>query len=321
MTNITREKPGLVKRLTLFTAALLALGAAATASAQAETKKPNILVIWGDDIGGFNISAYNRGMMGYKTPNIDSIAEQGALFTDWYGQQSCTAGRAAFVTGQSPIRTGLTKVGLPGTPEGMKIEDPTIATLLKEQGYVTGQFGKNHLGDRDEMLPTNHGFDEFFGNLYHLNAEEEPENPDYPKDPEFKKKFGPRGVIHSFALSIPTAPVRAIPVRAAGARSCNSAITTKELKGGEAHTTNNRMELMAAISALEALKKPCRVDLHTDSQYVQNGISGWIKGWKKNGWRTADKKPVKNADLWQRLDAAVGASRGQVALGQGPCRP
>ncbi len=166
----------------------------------AQTKKPpNILVIWGDDIGGFNISAYNRGMMGYKTPNIDRIAAEGALFTDWYGQQSCTAGRAAFITGQSPIRTGLTKVGLPGTPEGMKIEDPTIAGLLKPLGYVTGQFGKNHLGDRDEMLPTNNGFDEFFGNLYHLNAEEEPENPDYPKDPQFKKRFGPRGVIHSFA--------------------------------------------------------------------------------------------------------------------------
>ena len=165
-------------------------------------KKPNILILWGDDIGQFNISAYNRGMMGYKTPNIDRIAAEGALFTDWYGQQSCTAGRAAFITGQSPIRTGLTKVGLPGAPEGMKIEDPTIAGLLKNHGYMTGQFGKNHLGDRDEMLPTNHGFDEFFGNLYHLNAEEEPEHPDYPKAadfPDFKKNFGPRGVIHSFA--------------------------------------------------------------------------------------------------------------------------
>jgi arylsulfatase A-like enzyme len=165
-------------------------------------KKPNILILWGDDIGQFNISAYNRGMMGYKTPNIDSIAAGGALFTDWYGQQSCTAGRAAFITGQSPIRTGLTKVGLPGAPEGMKIEDPTIAGLLKNHGYMTGQFGKNHLGDRDEMLPTNHGFDEFFGNLYHLNAEEEPENPDYPQAsefPDFRKNFGPRGVIHSFA--------------------------------------------------------------------------------------------------------------------------
>lgn len=161
--------------------------------------KPNILVIWGDDVGEFNISAYNMGMMGYKTPNIDRIADEGAIFTDWYGQQSCTAGRAAFITGQSPIRTGLTKVGLPGAPEGMQKEDPTIATLLKGQGYMTGQFGKNHLGDRDEMLPTNHGFDEFFGNLYHLNAEEEPENPDYFTNPELKKKFGPRGVIHSYA--------------------------------------------------------------------------------------------------------------------------
>jgi arylsulfatase A-like enzyme len=170
-----------------------------SASAAEKQKKPNILIIWGDDIGQFNISAINRGMMGYRTPNIDRIASEGGYFTDWYGQQSCTAGRAAFITGQSPIRTGLTKVGLPGAPEGMKKEDPTIATLLKAQGYVTGQFGKNHLGDRDDMLPTSHGFDEFFGNLYHLNAEEEPEHPDYPTNPEFKKKFGPRGVIHSFA--------------------------------------------------------------------------------------------------------------------------
>ncbi len=181
----------------LGTALVAATWLAAPAHAQA--RKPNILVIWGDDIGGFNISAYNQGMMGYRTPNIDSIAREGALFTDWYGQQSCTAGRAAFITGQSPIRTGLTKVGLPGAPEGMKAEDPTIATLLKAQGYMTGQFGKNHLGDRDSMLPTAHGFDEFFGNLYHLNAEEEPENVDYPKNPEFKKNFGPRGVIHSYA--------------------------------------------------------------------------------------------------------------------------
>lgn len=164
-----------------------------------KTRPPNILVIWGDDIGQFNISAYNLGMMGYQTPNIDRLARQGALFTDWYGQQSCTAGRAAFITGQSPIRTGLTKVGLPGAPEGLKKEDPTLATLLRARGYKTGQFGKNHLGDRDEMLPTANGFDEFFGNLYHLNAEEEPEHPDYPKKADFKKKFAPRGVIHSFA--------------------------------------------------------------------------------------------------------------------------
>ncbi|HQY20468.1 MAG TPA: arylsulfatase [Ignavibacteria bacterium] len=169
------------------------------AKVNSNDKKPNILIIWGDDIGQFNISVYNNGMMGYRTPNIDSIGKEGAVFTDWYGQQSCTAGRAAFITGQSPIRTGLTKVGLPGAPEGMKKEDPTIATLLKAQGYATGQFGKNHLGDSDETLPSNHGFDEFFGNLYHLNAEEEPEHTDYPKDPAFKKQFGPRGVIHSYA--------------------------------------------------------------------------------------------------------------------------
>jgi arylsulfatase A-like enzyme len=162
-------------------------------------EKPNILILWGDDIGGFNLSAYNLGMMGYKTPNIDRVAAEGALFTDWYGQQSCTAGRAAFITGQSPIRTGLTKVGLPGAPEGLQPEDPTLADLLKPLGYVSGQFGKNHLGDRNEFLPTVHGFDEFFGNLYHLNAEEEPENVDYPKDPDFKARFGPRGVLHCFA--------------------------------------------------------------------------------------------------------------------------
>ena len=165
----------------------------------AKTDKPNILIIWGDDIGWFNISANNHGIMGYRTPNIDRIAKEGCNFTDWYGQQSCTAGRAAFITGQSPIRTGLTKVGLPGADLGLRPEDPTIADVLKPLGYVCGQFGKNHLGDRDEFLPTAHGFDEFFGNLYHLNAEQEPENPDYPKDPEFKKKFGPRGVLHTWA--------------------------------------------------------------------------------------------------------------------------
>ena len=162
-------------------------------------KKPNILIIWGDDIGTWNISYNNRGMMGYRTPNIDRIGNEGVAFTDYYGQQSCTAGRAAFITGQNPLRTGLTKVGLPGADLGLRPEDPTIAEMLKPLGYATGQFGKNHLGDKDEFLPSNHGFDEFFGNLYHLNAEEEPELPDYPKDPAFRKKFGPRGVIHSFA--------------------------------------------------------------------------------------------------------------------------
>jgi arylsulfatase len=163
------------------------------------SKKPNILILWGDDIGTWNVSYFSRGMMGYRTPNIDRVANEGVAFTDYYGQQSCTAGRAAFITGQNPVRTGLTKVGLPGAAVGLQAEDPTIAELLKPLGYATGQFGKNHLGDKDEYLPTMHGFDEFFGNLYHLNAEEEPELPDYPKDPEFKKKFGPRGVLHCVA--------------------------------------------------------------------------------------------------------------------------
>jgi len=162
-------------------------------------KKPNILILWGDDIGWFNISANNLGIMGYRTPNIDSIARDGALFTDWYGQQSCTAGRSCFITGQSGFRTGLLKVGLPGAKEGLQARDVTIAELLKDQGYMTAQFGKNHLGDADETLPTAHGFDEFFGSLYHLNAEQEPENPDYFKDPEMIKKYGTRGVLHCWA--------------------------------------------------------------------------------------------------------------------------
>ncbi len=177
--------------------------AATPASAQ-QQPKPNILVIMGDDIGYWNISAYNRGMMGYRTPNIDRIAAEGAIFTDYYGQQSCTAGRAAFITGQSPLRTGLLKVGLPAAKEGLSEKDPTIAELLKPQGYATGQFGKNHLGDRNEFLPTVHGFDEFFGNLYHLNAEEEPENPDYPKSPAFRAQFGPRGVLKCVATATDT---------------------------------------------------------------------------------------------------------------------
>lgn len=162
-------------------------------------KRPNILVIFGDDIGWSNISAYNHGMLGYRTPNIDRLAQEGAMFTDYYTQQSCTAGRAAFILGQHPFRTGLLTIGMPGSPHGITKDMPTIADLLKPLGYTCGQFGKNHLGDRDEHLPTVHGFDEFFGNLYHLNAEEEPESYYYPKDPEFRKKFGPRGVLHSYA--------------------------------------------------------------------------------------------------------------------------
>ncbi|MFM2607752.1 arylsulfatase [Vibrio chagasii] len=187
-------KYGVKRRLAILGTAMMA---ASTTTFAAE--KPNILVIWGDDIGQSNVSAYTFGLMGYQTPNIDSIAKEGMMFTDYYAEQSCTAGRSTFITGQSVLRTGLSKVGLPGADIGLQAEDATIAELLKPMGYMTGQFGKNHLGDKDEFLPTAHGFDEFFGNLYHLNAEEEPENEDYPTDPEFRKKFGPRGVIKSFA--------------------------------------------------------------------------------------------------------------------------
>ena len=184
---------------TLLVVAVMTGLAAWAGQAAAEDKKPNILVIWGDDIGTTNISYNNRGLMGYQTPNIDRIAKEGVAFTDYYGQQSCTAGRAAFIGGNNPLRTGMTKVGVPGAPEGWQKTDVTMATVLKSQGYATGQFGKNHEGDRDEFLPTMHGFDEFLGNLYHLNAEEEPENEDYPDNPEFRKQFAPRGVIHSWA--------------------------------------------------------------------------------------------------------------------------
>src|SRR5258705_6636093 len=184
-----------------LTAAAFTAGAPAVAQ---QPQKPNILVIMGDDIGYWNISAYNRGMKGYRTPNIARTPNEGAIFPDYSGQQSCPAGRAAFITGQSPLRTGLLKVGLPGAKEGLSEKDPTIADLLKPQGYATGQFGKNHLGDRNEFLPTVHGFDEFFGNLYHLNAEDEPENPDYPKNPSFKAQFGPRGVMKCVAVPADT---------------------------------------------------------------------------------------------------------------------
>src|SRR3954447_577156 len=179
------------KIISIAVCAIFTFAATLIAPAKAQQQvKPNILVIMGDDIGYWNISAYNRGQMGYRTPNLDRIADEGAIFTDYYGQQSCTAGRAAFITGQSPMRTGLLKVGLPGAKEGLSEKDATIAELLKPHGYATGQFGKNHLGDRNEFLPTVHGFDEFFGNLYHLNAEDEPEHPDYPESPA--AQFGPR---------------------------------------------------------------------------------------------------------------------------------
>src|SRR5499425_1056896 len=199
-TSPNRKGDNIVKLGFMLT--IVALGLACACAAQAQDKKPNIVIFWGDDIGQSNISAYSHGVMGYKTPNIDRIAREGMIFTDYYAEQSCTAGRASFITGQHGLRTGLTKVGLPGATLGLRKEDPTIAELLKPLGYATGQFGKNHLGDRNEFLPTAHGFDEFYGNLYHLNAEEEPELPDYPNPrdfPHFRDRFGPRGVMHCWA--------------------------------------------------------------------------------------------------------------------------
>jgi arylsulfatase A-like enzyme len=190
---MTRVKSGLL--CTVFAAAFAAVTIASPPAIAQQQQKPNIVIFWGDDVGQSNISAYSRGLMGYQTPNIDRIANEGVMFTDYYAEQSCTAGRASFLTGQSGLRTGMTKVGLPGSTLGLQKEDPTVAELLKSVGYATGQFGKNHLGDRNEFLPTVHGFDEFYGNLYHLNAEEEPELQDYPKNPEFRAKFGPRGVM------------------------------------------------------------------------------------------------------------------------------
>src|SRR6516165_5454411 len=195
LTNAFKRRSILVGVTMLAAVCALSAGASVqTAQAQQPSagQKPNILVIFGDDIRIPQISAYTMGMMGYRTPNIDRVAREGAIFTDSYGQQSCTAGRASFILGQEPFRTGLLTIGMPGDPHGSTSWMPTIANVLKAQGYATGQFGKNHLGDHDEHLPTMHGFDEFFGNLYHLNAEEEPEGYFYPKDPEFKKKFGPR---------------------------------------------------------------------------------------------------------------------------------
>jgi arylsulfatase A-like enzyme len=189
------------QRLSLLLAFAVAIGVSAASSLGQTAKKPNILVIFGDDVGIANLSAYTRGLVGYHTPNIDRVAKEGTMFTDYYAENSCTAGRSTFITGQCCLRTGLSKVGAPGAPVGLQKGDITIAEALKPLGYATGQFGKNHLGDKDEFLPTRHGFDEFFGNLYHLNAEEEPERPYWPQDSNdpFVKSFSPRGVVHSFA--------------------------------------------------------------------------------------------------------------------------
>ena len=278
-------------------AALAAATALCTPAAAQQPRKPNIVIIWGDDIGQFNISAYNRGMMGYQTPNIDSIANQGAMFTDWYGQQSCTAGRAAFITGQSPIRTGLTKVGLPGAPEGLKKEDPTLAELLKPLGYTTGQFGKNHLGDRNDMLPTVHGFDEWLGNLYHLNAEEEPENVDYPKDPAFKAKFGPRGVLHCFATDKddPTDDPRFGRV---GKQKCEDTgpLTRKRMETVDEEVTAGAINFMdKAAKDEQAVLRLVELHPHARLHAPEEGIAGEDRSGRlcrRHGRARRDGRPV-----------------------------
>ena len=247
------------------------------AASQPSSSKPNIVVIFGDDIGQTNVSAYSFGLMGYKTPNIDGIAKEGMMFTDYYAEQSCTAGRSSFITGQATLRTGLSKVGLPGAALGLQAEDITIAQALKPLGYATGQFGKNHLGDRNEFLPTVHGFDEFFGNLYHLNAEEEPEDADYPKDPAFKAKFGPRGVIN---CSPPT-PTTKLSIRV-GARSASRRSKTPVHSPGSAWRRSTTVN--AAIDFMKravAAGKPfflwwngTRMHLYTHVRPEMRGRSG-----------------------------------------------
>jgi hypothetical protein len=252
MTRIRKWLP----KLALVATSVMALSATATAA-----EKPNILVIFGDDIGQTNISAYSMGVVGYKTPNIDRIAKEGMMFTDYYAENSCTAGRSSFITGQTPLRTGLSKVGLPGATVGLQKRDITIAQALKSQGYATGQFGKNHLGDRDEYLPTNHGFDEFFGNLYHLNAEEEPERPYWPKDdPEFVKANTPRGVIHSFAD---------------GKIEDTGALTTKRMETIDDETT---AAAQAFIEKQAKADKPFFVWMNTTRMHLFTHVRDSMKG-------------------------------------------
>jgi len=263
-------------RSRLVTVLVVMAGLALASGAMAQDK-PNILVVWGDDVGQSNISTYTRGLMGYQTPNIDRIASEGMTFTDYYGEQSCTAGRSSFIMGQSVFRTGLSKVGLPGAELGMREEEPTIAGLLKNQGYVTGQFGKNHLGDRDEHLPTNHGFDEFYGNLYHLNAEEEPENEDYPGDmvlPDgttFREKFGPRGVIHSTAD---------------GKIEDTGPLTKKRMETVDDDTSDRAIQF---IEEAHAAGKPFFVWWSGTRMHFRTHVSDERMAWCKEQYPTADE--------------------------------
>jgi arylsulfatase len=257
--------------------------------ARAADKKPNILIIWGDDIGIWNISAYNQGMMGYKTPAIDSIAKNGALFTDWYGQNSCTAGRSSFITGQVGLRTGNLKVGLPGAKEGLQARDVTIAQLLKARGYVTGQFGKNHLGDADETLPTAHGFDEFYGPLYHLNASQEPEHPDYFKDPAMVKKFAPRGVIHSFANADGTQKI-----------TDTGALTIKRMETVDEEFTANSIRFMKEAKKAD---KPFFVWWNATRMHIKTHLKKESKG--KTGLGLYPDGMVEHDGLVGELLAAI----------------
>ena len=268
-----------MKKLLFVTLAVMIIALCAVNPAAAKDK-PNILVIWGDDVGMYNISAYHRGMMGGSTPNIDRIAKEGAIFTDAYAQQSCTAGRASFILGQHPFRTGLLTIGMPGAKQGIMDKDPTIAELLKNQGYVSGQFGKNHLGDRDEHLPTAHGFDEFFGNLYHLNAEEEPESEFYPKDPEFHKQFAPRGVLK---------------VTADGKTEDTGPLTSKRMETADTEFLNSSLDF---IDRAHKAGKPFFVWHNSTRMHVWTHLSEKYKG--KSGYGMY-------ADGMMELDDGVGA--------------
>ena len=256
------------------------IGGILTITSALAADKPNILVIWGDDVGIMNVSAYHHGLLGGSTPNIDRIAKEGAIFTDGYAQQSCTAGRASFMLGQHPFRTGLLTIGMPGAKQGISEKDPTIAELLKNHGYLCGQFGKNHLGDRPEHLPTAHGFDEFFGNLYHLNAEEEPESEFYPKDPEFHKKFGPKGVIHSYAD---------------GRSEDTGPLTKKRMETADTEFLNASLDF---IDRAHKAKKPFFVWHNSTRMHVWTHLSKEYKG--KSGFGMY-------ADGMMELDDGVGA--------------
>ena len=295
-----------------------------------DQKKPNILVIWGDDIGTANLSCYTHGLMGYRTPNIDRLAKEGMMFTDAYGEQSCTAGRSSFITGQSVYRTGLSKVGLPGADVGLQAGDPTIAEVLKPLGYATGQFGKNHLGDMNKYLPTAHGFDEFFGNLYHLNAEEDPEDPDYPKDPKFKEKFGPRGVLHCWATDKDDSTEQPRVRRTGSAAAGATRVSVKHTSMGTIRRRRSTLLaipvvlLLVAVGACQPLQAPGQAPppaaTGPSSQASPEQLASWNDGPSKKaiiglrragdrqGWSRLRPRTRANRHVRQRRHALVRAA-------------